>query len=205
MIYYEVLRPYPLGYPSGIKGCTVELLVWLENISVGIKTEGFTHHPVGTLGIMKGVVVAWLVAKAYKAGAVGKVQDEAILLFFLRQYVETLKLHGTDAELVAVGKLMKDYCLAYLTDIVLVERHVADCIYNLYNFVVAIDIKHSMILAGYCLLHYHPYHPYHSEDMVGVGMGDKDVVDVVQLYSRLLQLAQYAVAATGIYKQLVGT
>ena len=47
----------------------------------------------------------------------------------------------------------------------------------------------------------HPHHPYAAQEMVGVGVGHEEVVDILAPHTRPLQLREHTIAPTGIHHQ----
>ena len=114
-------------------------------------------------------------------------------------------MEGCTVDLVAVVHLVKKHAPADLS-ILLRREHVLQIeIQYAQHFLMAPHMKFTAELSGKMALDKHANHPYHPQDMVGMGVGDKNVVYVATTDARPLQLGEYAIAAASVDEQKVLT
>ena len=203
VIYNKIPDTGLLCHCSGIECGTVEFLVWTEALPVGIQTESLTHHPVGTGGMLQRLLRTRFVAHTHQSFAIAEAQGESILRFLLGVDVETFHIHRAHLESVSVGKAVEQYLRTYESVVFLVQGHSADGGYHIHHLAVAIHVEHPVVALFKHMLHYHSHHPYHSEHVVGMGMCNEEVMDIIDGDSSLGQLSQDTVSATGINHQPV--
>ena len=68
--------------------------------------------------------------------------------------------------------------LSELLDNLRGQGHATDVVQHLQGFVVSVDVQLSVVFPFSGRLRDHAYHPDASEDMVGMGVGDVEVVDL---------------------------
>ena len=99
---------------------------------------------------------------------------------------------------------MKEHTAPYL-GILLGRYHILQVeIQDAQHFLVAPHMQFALELPGEMALNEHAHHPDDSENVVGVGVGYVDVVDVTAIDACPLQLRQHTIAATRVDEQLVG-
>ena len=103
--------------------------------------------------------------------------------------------------IVSVGKAVEQYRRTDEGVVFLVQGHSADGGYHIHHLAVAIHVEHPVVAFFKHMLHYHSHHPYHSEHVVGMGMCNEEVMDIVDCHSCRRQLTQNTVSTTGINHQ----
>ena len=95
-------------------------------------------------------------------------------------------------------QFVEDHTLCHLRQLFLGENHVDDGAYHELHLVVAIHME--LTLVAFTLRH-HTYYPYHAEYVVGVGVGDEEMMYVCDADTCFLQLSEYAVAPAAVNEQ----
>lgn len=88
-------------------------------------------------------------------------------------------------ELVTIVQFVEDHTLSHLRQLFLGENHVDDGAYHELHLVVAIHMEPTLVALA---LRHHAYQPYHAEDVVGVGVGYEEMMDVGDVDASPLQL-----------------
>ncbi len=196
----EVLYAKFLGQHACIEGRTVAFLVGVKDEAVLIEAEGLAHQPITVAGIGFALHGVRFVTEAHEALPVRQLGLEAILFDLGRCDVKEGDLHVIDVHRFAVAHLAQNDGLADGIEDFTRNHEFAHRVERVAHHVVAVDGEGSLVLAlenhGRNLAH----HPDGSQDVVGVGVGNKHVTDALKGYPRRNELAQDAVAATAVYK-----
>lgn len=180
---------------SCVKSRAVVFLVRLEGVAVSVEAESLTHHPVGMSDVLAVERVVRLVAQAGKDSSVRQFGTEAVLLLLRGMDVEAGEADVAHVEALAVRQLMEDDALLHLCQLLLGENHVDDGAYDANHLVVAIDVQLALVALT---LRHHADDPDDAQHVVGVGVGDEEMMNVGYLDVRLAKLRENAVAATRI-------
>ena len=176
----------------------VVLLIGPELLALGIEAEGLAQQPVATTHKPFGALVVGFIAQTDYPHSVWKCSGKAKLFFLGGTNVEEIHLHVVDLEMLAIGHLAHHDAVAYGTTDFLVEHEVAHGEQGMTRLVVAINSERRLIFAlvdeGRNLAN----HPHHTHDVVGVGVGDKQVMNVLKRNACPVQLPENAVAAARI-------
>ena len=206
MVEDEVAHAQFGSQATSVEGRAMTLLVGLEGLAVGIEAEGLGHQPVGLLdeGAVGGIVGVVAQAGHHQGRrrvaiggggwrhAPGQFGSNTVLLLLRGVDVAPLDCHVAHGESVAVLQLMEDDTLRYPGELLLGEDHVDDGAQDQQHLVVAIDVEMALVVFA---LGHHADHPDHAQHMVGVGMGDEEVVEVADGHASALELPQHAVAS----------
>lgn len=109
--------------------------------------------------------------------------------------VEAGEADVAHVEALAVRQLMEDDALLHLCQLLLGENHVDDGAYDTHHLVVAVDMQFALVALT---LRHHADDLDNAQHMVGVGVGDEEMMNVGYLDVRLAKLRENAVAATRI-------
>ena len=96
---------------------------------------------------------------------------------------------------------MKEYRIAQTRKIRAGQGVTAYPVEHAQHLVMTVDIKNPIIQAVNNTVGNHPDHPYSAKNMVRMCMRHEHIMNVINAYTRLLQLCQYAVAAAGVDQQ----
>lgn len=187
-----------MGQQGGITGGGVVFFVWFEDVTVSIFAESLAHQPVRSLYQFTVMLVVRLVAQADEALPVGEPCGEPELLFLGAEDVEALEMDVSHIEYVAVAEFVEEDGGAYLRGQFLGKEVGHHALEDAQHLLVAIDVDYPVAFPFRLLLQKEADDPQHTYDMVGVGMGDKDVMDEGNGDVRIFQLPQDAVAAAGV-------
>ena len=198
VIEYQMPCSEFVGHASGIERRAVALLIGMIAVAVGIETEGFAHEPVGAFGVAAAERMVGLVAEAHHHPTTRQRGTEAILGFLLGVDIETLHAYVAYIEAGTVAHFVHDHTLIHQTAVFGRERLTANHADDAQHLGMAVYMKPALIARR---REHHAYHPDGAQDVVGVGMGDIHVMQVLDGYPRLLEALQYAVAAAGIDQQ----
>lgn len=102
--------PYVERYrvSAGIEGGAVAFLIGAESLTVGIKTKGFMHQPVGAFNDSSVRLVERLVTKEGQGRATGQNGMETKLLFLRGVNVEALQMDGSDIKRLSILQSTED-------------------------------------------------------------------------------------------------
>jgi len=109
-----------------------------------------------------------------------------------------LQLHVANTEMIAIMQLMQQYNATYTFCLMLWQYLLADIGQNVKHLPVAVYVEWF----GRLKLQSHAHHPYHTENMVGVRVGNEQVMYVLALNSSLLKLLKDSVATSSVHHQL---
>lgn len=203
MVNDQIFDTELCGQPSCVECCAVMFLIGLEAVAVVIKAECLAQEPVGALDVCPVVLVERLVAEASHPLPVGGQGCEPILFLFGREDVEALDVHLGGAESVAVGHLMHQDSVADAGIEFGREHLLAHHIEEAQHLFVTVEMEQSFIFA-FCLeTDDLADDPDDAKDMIGVGVGDKHVVDIGKTNASILHLTENAVASTCVDQQVV--
>ena len=197
MIEQQVLHAEFGGELAGVERRAVRLLVGLELLAVGVEAESLAEQPVGVFYHETVLLVVRFVAETSDSSS-GQFGTETILLLLRGVDVEALHTDVAHLELVAIVQFVEDHTLCHLRQLFLGENHVDDGAYHELHLVVAIHMEPTLIALA---LRHHAYQPYHAEDVVGVGVGYEEMMNVGDSDVCLFQLCEHAVAASAVNKQ----
>ena len=92
---------------------------------------------------------------------------------------------------------MEHHPFSHLSQLLLGKNHVDDGLDHLYHLIVSIHMQQSLISLTLC---HHSDYPDSPQHMVGMRMGNEEVMNVRNLNIYLLQLRQYSVSSARIHQ-----
>ena len=194
----EVLDTEFLGKHACIQGGAVVFLVGVENEAVLVEAEGFAHQPVTSAGVWFTLNAVGLVAQADESLTIRQLRTETVLLEVGRADIKECHLHIIDVHFFAVEYLTQEDGLPERIKDFGRNHEVSHRLEGMAHFIVAIDGENALVLAledhGRNLAD----HPDGTHDVVGVAMGDKHVIDVLEGDVGCNELAQDTIAAPAV-------
>lgn len=199
VVEHEVFHAKFLCLLAGVKGCAVVLVVGAELFSVFIEAECFAKQPVAIAHIFLVARVVGLVAEAHHALVVGHEHAEAVLRSLGGAEVETGHFHVVDQYEFAVVDFSQDDGVADGALNLAWDEELANGGECVTHFLVAVNHE-ARVLSFVDERRYFAYEPDDAQNVVGVDMGDEDMANFLVWDVSLVELAENAVAATGIHK-----
>ena len=178
-------------------------LVRLERIAVGIKAERLAHHPVSPYYVASVQLVIRLIAQARQDQRLTRfirrrqLSSESELFFLSRLNIKAFQLHIPHFETIAIFQLMEHHPFSHLSQLLLGKNHVDDVFDHLHHLIVSIHMQQSLVTLTLC---HHSDYPDYPQHMVGMGMGNEEVMNIRNLNIHLLQLRQYSVSSARIHQ-----
>ena len=203
MIQDKILHAQFLRQFSGIKRRTVAFLIRLERIAVCIETKRLTHHPVSPHYVASVLLVIRFITQARQDQRLirfirrRQLCSESELFFLSRLNIKAFQLHIPHFEAIAIFQLMEHHPFSHLSQLLLGKNHVDDGLDHLYHLIVSIHMQQSLISLTLC---HHSDYPDSPQHMVGMRMGNEEVMNVRNLNMYLLQLRQYSVSSARIHQ-----
>ena len=92
---------------------------------------------------------------------------------------------------------MKHHPFSHLRQLLLDKNHVDDGLDHPHHLVVSIHMQQSLVTLA---LRHHADYPDYTQHMVGMGMGNEEVMNIRNLNIHLPQLRQYSVSSARIHQ-----
>ena len=203
MIQDKILHAQFLRQFSGIKRRTVAFLIRLERIAVGIETKRLTHHPVSPHYVASVLLVIRFITQARQDQRLirfirrRQLCSESELFFLSRLNIKAFQLHIPHFEAIAIFQLMEHHPFSHLSQLLLGKNHVDDGLDYLHHLIVSIHMQQSLVPLALC---HHSDYPDYPQHMVGMRMGNEEVMNIRNLNIHLLQLRQYSVSSARIHQ-----
>ena len=198
VIEQQILHIQLCGYPCRVEHGAVVLLVGPELLVLRIEAESLAQQPVATAHIALGSFVVGFIAQTGHPHAVGERSGKTELFLLGRTDVEEIDLHVVDLNMLAIGHLTHHDAVAYGTAYFLVEHQVAHGEQGMARLIVTIDGERRLILTLVDEGRNFANHPDDTHDVVGVGVGNKQVMNILKGNACPMELPEDAVAATCI-------
>ena len=117
-------------------------------------------------------------------------------------YVEKCDAHVVDIERLAISDLAQDDCIAHSRHNLGGYHDVAHRLESMTHLAVAVDSERAVVFTLVEQRRDFAYEPYHAHYMVGMHMGDEEVMNLRIVDASTIELAEDTVAATCIHHQM---
>ena len=202
MIQYKVFHAKIFSKLAGILDCGVMFLIRIEDITLSVQAECFVEHPVTAFGVFLLALVVWLIATAgkYLSTIVDHLESELFCLggtdvkegHFLIEDRSLLTVFYFDQ----VKSVTNVLCLLFIQKL---KGHVFQ---KSDHLIMGIDIRLALVSTFFHILADDADHPDDSHDMVYVLMCNKDLMDIHQVNTCLLQLGKYSISTASVNQKM---
>ena len=79
------------------------------------------------------------------------------------------------------------------------QSHLTDGKERVQRLVMTVNMQATLIFTCYHQLHHQAHHPHTAEDMVGMSMRNKKMMDILKRNIHLLQLPEDSITPAGIH------
>ena len=169
-----------LCQPAGIHDRAVVLFVGLEAVALAVQAERLMEQPLGAFDPGQQRFMVRLVARKGKLHAVVHPHPVAELFCLGGTDVKKCEAVPQDLSFVAAFHHMEQDTVVKMRREFFPDGQAGEGLDGIYQLPVAVNMQIAFIVS---LIHAggdHPDDPDHAENVVVVGMGDKNVVDLLQ-------------------------
>lgn len=211
------------SYQTGICHCAVMFFVWREGVALTVETEGLVQEPVGIFYIrtqmffqfrffwtetvsFSGVRnAARFISREGNAKSIRRMQEKTELFFFCRTNIKKGKNVVQNGQFFPVMNDMENDAVIHIAGNFFADCQLRNRLYCLRQFSMTVDSESSLVAAFVHAGGNHAQKPEYAENVIGMRMCDKKMVDLFQADLILFQNQQNAVAAAGVSEEIFFT